>query len=73
MFFIFILGTRFLTWGSQSGAPHMRCSQCGTVGSFVKKKGMNFITLFFIVPVIPISGVKHLWQCTNCRARYDTA
>ncbi|HEX8476144.1 MAG TPA: hypothetical protein VF666_19245 [Pyrinomonadaceae bacterium] len=71
MFFFFIIGTRFLTWGSESGPQQMRCSQCGVVGNFVRKKGMNFITLFFVVPVIPISGVKQLWQCPNCRTRYN--
>ena len=71
MFFIFIIGTRFFTWGSEPVGPSMRCPRCGTVGGFVGKRGMNFVTLFFIIPVLPISGVKQLFQCANCKARFD--
>jgi hypothetical protein len=70
--FFFIIGTRFFTWGSTPAAEAMRCGQCGTVGQFIAKKGMNFITLFFIIPVIPISGVKDLMQCPTCKTRYQT-
>jgi hypothetical protein len=38
---------------------------------FVMKKGMRFITLFFIIPVMPISGVKEMVQCPNCGTRYQ--
>ena len=73
MFFIFIIGTRFFTWGSEPGARTMRCPQCGTVGVFDARKGMRFVTLFFIIPVLPISGLKHLLQCPNCGTRYETS
>lgn len=73
MFFFFIIGTRFITWGSGPVAGQMRCSNCGTVGNFVTNKGMNFITLFFIIPVLPISGVKNLLQCPTCGTRYNAA
>ena len=66
-----IIGLRFFTWGSQHTPDAIRCGQCGFAGSFIEKKGMRFITLFFIVPVLPVSGVKHLVQCPNCKARYD--
>ena len=72
-FFIFVIGTRFITWGSGPTGPTMRCSQCGTVGVFGVRKGMRFVTLFFIIPVLPISGVKHLVQCPNCGTRYETS
>jgi uncharacterized C2H2 Zn-finger protein len=71
MMFFFIIGTRFFSWGSTPGPEVMRCGQCGTVANFVVKKGMRFITLFFIVPIIPISGVKELLQCPTCGARYQ--
>ena len=73
MFFIFIIGTRFFTWGSEPGAQTTRCGQCGASGVFTAKKGMRFVTLFFIIPVLPISGVKHLVQCPNCGTRYETS
>lgn len=73
MSFIFIIGTRFFTWGSGQTPQQMRCGQCGAVTQFKDKKGMRFVTLFFIIPVLPLSGVKHILQCPNCGARYDAA
>ena len=69
MFFIFIVGTRFVTWGSEPTGQTMRCGNCGTVGEFTKKTGMRFVTLFFI-PVIPAGGKKQLLQCPTCGTRY---
>ncbi len=73
MFFIFIIGTRFMTWGSAPHPQQMRCGQCGAAANFTERKGMRFITLFFVVPVLPLSGVKRILQCPNCGARYDAA
>jgi hypothetical protein len=70
--FFFIIGTRFFTWGSEPAFNQMRCGKCGTVGVFKKKKGMRFITLFFIIPVIPISDVKTLLQCPVCGTKFQT-
>ena len=69
--FFFIIGTHFFSWGSQAG-EQMRCGKCGTVAQFVRKQGMRFITLFFIIPVIPISGITHLVQCPVCGTKYQT-
>jgi uncharacterized C2H2 Zn-finger protein len=69
MFFFFIIGTHFFSLGSEPG-DQLRCGKCGTVGQFVKKQGMRFITLFFVIPVIPISGVTHLLQCPVCGTKY---
>jgi hypothetical protein len=70
MAFFFIIGTRFFSWGSgQSGQP-MRCGQCGTLAYFTAKTGMRFITLFFIIPVIPISGTTKLLVCPTCKTKY---
>ena len=66
-----IIGTHFFVWGSQMMAEAMRCGQCGTVAPFILKKGMRFITVFFIIPLIPISGIKNLLQCPHCGARYE--
>jgi DNA-directed RNA polymerase subunit RPC12/RpoP len=67
-----IIGTKFITWGSQKTNDTIRCSQCGTVAKFTEKTGMNFITLFFLVPTIPISGKKKMIECPNCKARFQT-
>ncbi len=66
-----IIGTHFFTWGSALTHEMMRCGQCGTVAQFKEKSGMRFITLFFIVPVIPISGINKMYECPNCKARYQ--
>jgi zinc-ribbon family len=71
MFFFFIIGTHYFTWGSDATPPQMRCSRCGSVARFRVKKGMRFLTLFFIIPVIPLSGVNQLYECPNCKARYQ--
>ena len=70
MFFFFIIGTHYFTWGSEQTPQQMRCGECGTVTNFILKKGMRFITLFFVIPISPISGVNQLMQCPNCKARY---
>jgi hypothetical protein len=73
MFFIFIIGMRLFTWGAEPSGQQLRCSKCGAVGGFVLKKGMRFITVFFIVPVLPISGVKQILQCSTCGTRFNAA
>lgn len=69
MFLIF--GTKFFSWGSELTAQPMRCSQCQTVAPFKEKKGMRFFTLFFIIPVIPLSGTKKLAECQTCGAKFE--
>lgn len=68
-----IIGTRFFSWGSDLTPQQMRCGKCGTVANFKLKKGMRFITVFFIIPVIPISGIKQIAQCPTCGTRYQAA
>jgi len=67
-----IIGTKFVTWGSNKTGDMIRCSQCGTVTQFTEKTGMRFITLFFVLPVIPLSGKKKMIECPNCKARFQT-
>ena len=66
-----IIGTHFFTWGSEPTPNSIHCAQCGTIAPFVMKKGMRFITLFFIIPVLPISGLQHMLQCPKCGTRYQ--
>lgn len=66
-----IIGVRFFTWGADRTDQLMHCGQCGATATFLVKQGMRFITLFFIIPVIPISGISHILQCPNCRTRYQ--
>ena len=68
----FIIGTKYLTWGSQPTPEKIRCSQCGIVSVFTEKTGMRFLTLFFIIPTIPLSGTTKLIECPHCKARFQT-
>lgn len=68
-----IIGTHFFVWGAQMSPFPYRCGQCGHIGNFVLKSGMRFLTLFFIIPVIPLSGIKQIAQCPSCNARYQAA
>lgn len=66
-----IIGSKFFKWGSELTPEQIHCRECGTVAQFVKKKGMRFITLFFVIPTIPISGLSHMTQCPKCKALYQ--
>jgi uncharacterized Zn finger protein len=66
-----IIGTHFFSWGSQPSGETWQCGKCSTVGEFVRRKGMRFLTIFFIIPVCPLSGVKQLLRCPTCGAQYE--
>lgn len=66
-----IFGTKFFAWGSLLTANVWHCSKCGHQGQFIQKKGMNFFTLYWIIPVFPISKIKEMVQCPNCKAKYE--
>ena len=67
-----IIGWKFFAWGSTPTPEPMHCSTCGTIAPFIQKTAMRFVTLFFIIPVIPISGKMHLIECPKCKTRYET-
>ena len=73
MAFFFIIGMKFIAWGSERMPGTIRCGECGTVAQFIRKSGMRFLTLFFVIPVLPLSGVKSLAECPTCGARYDVS
>lgn len=66
----FIIGTKFLAWGSGLTVQPLHCSECNVVAPFTIKKGMRFLTLFFIIPTIPLSGVRNMVECPSCGARF---
>jgi DNA-directed RNA polymerase subunit RPC12/RpoP len=66
-----IIGTKYFTWGSELTPDMIRCTECGTIAQFKQKTGMRFLTLFFIVPTIPLSGKTKIIECPNCKARYN--
>jgi hypothetical protein len=67
---LLIIGTKIFFWGSEATAEMMRCGTCGTLAHFIKKTGMRFLTFFFIIPTIPLSGKMHVLECPQCKTRY---
>ena len=67
-----IIGTKFFTWGSAKTPETISCSNCGVLTQFTEKMGMRFITLFFLIPTIPLSGKKKMIECPSCKARFHT-
>ena len=65
-----IVGINVFFWGSEQAAELMRCGKCGFAGQFILKKGMRFLTFFFILPTIPLSGLMHAAECPQCKTRY---
>ncbi len=66
-----IIGIKFFVWGSERTPQAVHCGQCGATTPFIIKKGMRFVTIFFVIPILPISGISHLMQCPNCATRYQ--
>lgn len=66
-----IIGTKLFAWGSTLTPQPFRCSACGMFGQFLEKTAMRFVTLFFIIPVIPISSKKLLIECPKCKTRFE--
>jgi len=68
---VIIIGTRFFVWGSERTPEPCHCGKCGAQAPFIRKKGMRFITFFFFIPTIPISGITQMLQCPTCGTRYQ--
>jgi hypothetical protein len=66
-----IIGTRYFCWKVGYTDAPWHCGNCGSMATFDVKKGMRFMTLFFIVPVLPISGLKHMIECPRCKTRFQ--
>jgi hypothetical protein len=66
-----IIGVDYFTWGSERTIQPIQCGNCGQLTTFIMKKGMRFVTLFFFVPVVPVSRITHLVECPNCKIRYQ--
>ncbi len=67
-----IIGTRVFAWGATATTTPYHCSTCGGLTSFIEKTAMRFLTLFFLIPIIPISGKMHLIECPRCKTRFET-
>ena len=72
---IVFYGTKSLTSNEKADDPSVlaptqsQCPQCGATSAFVPKRVMRFIHIFWI-PLIPISGFKHVYECQSCKAKF---
>jgi uncharacterized protein with PIN domain len=66
-----IIGTKYRFAGSELTSERERCARCGTVTQFVKKTGRNYLTLFFVLPIIPLGKAQNVLECPNCKAHYQ--
>jgi len=67
----FVVGTNFRVSGSERTEKLHHCAQCGAYTQFIKKTGRNYITLFFVLPIIPLGKAQNLLECPNCQARFQ--
>ncbi len=70
---LLIIGTRLFTWGCMPAAQAIRCGKCGAVAYFLEKTAIRFVTIFFFIPIIPISGMMKLIECPRCSTRFKVA
>lgn len=69
MFFL-VLGTRTFHWGADRTPDLQTCPNCGYSGQFIRKQAIRVLTLFFLIPVLPLGKIRHLRQCPSCNTRY---
>lgn len=67
---LILFGTRLLTWGSGLTQNVWRCAKCGHEGQFYEKTGRRFLTLYWIIPLFPVSGKLKMVQCPQCKTKY---
>ena len=72
---IVFYGTKSLTFKEKADDPTVpasqqsQCPQCKTVSTFVPKRVMRFCHIFWI-PLIPVSGFQHVFECQSCQAKF---
>jgi RNase P subunit RPR2 len=69
MFFL-VVGNRYRTRSEGTTYDVVRCPNCGTTGRFEKKSGRQWLTLFFVLPVVPLGGRRSFVECPSCHARF---
>jgi hypothetical protein len=71
MMFFLLVGNRYRTSHEGTTDETIRCPSCGATGRFERKSGRQYLTLFFLVPVLPLGGRQTFVECPNCHARFD--
>ncbi len=63
---ILVFGTKTFRWGSERTAYLKTCPQCGYYGYFLRKKSIRALTLFFVIPILPLGGITTVDVCPQC-------
>jgi len=63
---ILVFGTRTIRWGHDRTGYLRSCPHCGFYGYFLRKKTIRALTLFFVIPIIPLSGITIVDTCPQC-------
>ncbi len=71
---ILLFGMKTFRWGS-GRSDSVRtcpssCPNCSFYGYVERKKTIRAVTLFFVIPILPLSGVKTVNICPNCHVEY---
>ena len=67
---ILVFGIKTFRWGSDQTDYLRTCPQCGFYGYFVRKKAIRAVTLFFVIPVFPLSGITTVDVCPQCNTPF---
>ena len=67
---ILVWKIKLWAWGSQFTPNSIKCGKCGFVGAFIQKQGMRIFTLYWIIPLVPVSGIIKLRECPNCHTKF---
>ena len=73
MMFFLVVGNRYRTKSEGTTAEAMTCPSCGASGRFERKSGRQFLTLFFVLPVLPLGGAQQFVECPNCHTQFRTS
>jgi uncharacterized Zn-finger protein len=69
MFFL-LIGNRYMTKGAGTTDEVVQCPSCGATGRFERKSGRQYLTLFFLLPVLPLGGRQTFVECPACKTRF---
>jgi predicted RNA-binding Zn-ribbon protein involved in translation (DUF1610 family) len=71
MFFV-VMGNKFRATSEGPTEHVVQCPNCGMTGRLERKTGRQYLTLFFVLPVLPIGPKQSFAECPNCGAQFRT-
>lgn len=73
MFFFLVAGNRYRTKREGETQETMQCPYCGHFGRFERRSGRQYLTLFLVLPVVPLGTRSEFVQCPKCRTRFESS